>query len=51
MDCTSSADPNSHGSLPLLEAVGYQCVSPTDFATLKTHHSALHAKINKDCKK
>ena len=32
--------------LSVVDAIGYQCVSPKAFGIMKTHHEALHRALN-----
>lgn len=40
-------DPNTVKDIHLLDAIGYQCVAPSFYADIKTHHRALHTELNK----
>ena len=46
MDCVHTSDPNMDPiELPVLDAIGYQCVSPRAFGEILNHHEALHLYI------
>lgn len=40
-------DGDSVGWFYTIDMIGFQCVSPADYAKIKTHHEVLHRELNK----
>lgn len=49
--CFHNYDSRYDKKITVIEALGYQCVSPKDYAKIKTHHEVLHVELNKANKK
>ena len=47
LDCVHTFDDSLRKDISNIDAIGFQCVSPKDYAALKLHHEALHEKANK----
>lgn len=45
-ECVHTYDQNTKKDLTLIDMIGYQCVRPKDFGTLKSHHEILHKAIH-----
>jgi hypothetical protein len=46
LDCVHTFNDNTRHDISNIDAIGYQCVSPETFATLKLHHETIHKKAN-----
>lgn len=46
LHCQHSYDPTIVKDVSIFDAIGYVAVEPKAFAKIKTHHSALHKKLN-----
>jgi hypothetical protein len=46
-ECVHSIQTDTKHDISTLDLIGYQCVSPNAFATLKLHHEVLHDRANK----
>ena len=44
-ECTHS-DLGDKFEVPTIDLLGYMCVRPTGFASLKSHHEVLHRELN-----
>lgn len=47
LTCHHSLDKETRREVDLIDAIGYQCVTPTGYAKIKTHHQILHDELNK----
>jgi len=45
--CENIIDPSKSFDIDIIDGIGLQCVSPNDYASLKTHHEAIHRELNK----
>ena len=51
LECQNSYDPNTRHDMTLINAIGYQCVSPKATGILETHHDIVHKQLNEALKK
>ena len=47
LECVNSYDDRVIKDITVIDAIGYQCISPKAFATIKTHHDVLHNLVKK----
>jgi hypothetical protein len=46
LHCVHTMNPSLIKDIPSVEAIGFECIDPRAYATLKTHHEALHLELN-----
>jgi hypothetical protein len=47
MDCSHVYDPGKIKKINVMDAIGYQCVSPNAYAEMDTHHEVMHKELNR----
>lgn len=48
LECVHTYDDSLRKDISIIDAIGFQCVSPNSFATIKTHHDVIHSLVKKN---
>lgn len=47
---TNTLDPSKDDQIGIIDAIGFQCVSPNGFGKIKSHHEIIHRRLNEKAK-
>jgi hypothetical protein len=47
LECVKQGSGEKPFDISIIDSIGFQCTSPSDFAKIKTHHQVLHEELNK----